>query len=234
VTSDKSQPPAGGLSPVEARERYCDPKIRERYHSLGDEIGWSEGIIFGRPEEPTADEIERAHKINEFKEARADVIEDFRSKLKSGELLAWAREGSPLGPWREIPTDSWNVFWSFSWKDSTIKGPDDLKLYSVNIYKAELIGVAEGASKGERLPSQESDQALAPRKGDRGRKPKWNWEAAARELVRLANSLDGLPQPQARIEKHIAHWFLDNFDDQPSESMIRKFVAKYLPPDYRD
>lgn len=234
MTSDKSQPPAGGLSPVEARERYCDPKIRERYHSLGDEIGWSERIIFSRPEEPTADELERGHKINEFKEARADVIKDFRSKLLSGELLAWAREGSPLGPWREIPADSWSVFWSFSWKEPTISGPDGLKLYSVQIYEAASIENYEGVTKGDASPAHEPGESLTPQKGKSGQKPKYNWNLANRELMRLANSLDGLPHPQARIEKHLAEWFAVQFDVHPAESTIRKFVSERLPSDYWD
>lgn len=71
-------------------------------------------------------------------------------------------------------------------------------------------------------------------KGNPGRKASWDWDAATRELVRLANSPDGLPNPQAAIESHFANWFLEEFGDHPSESAIRKFVRNRLPPGYHE
>lgn len=40
----------------------------------------------------------------------AKIDESLLSKLRRGVLAAWAREGSPLGPWRAIPSSAWRVF----------------------------------------------------------------------------------------------------------------------------
>lgn len=69
-------------------------------------------------------------------------------------------------------------------------------------------------------------------KGKPGRKPKWDWKGALREMMRLANSVDGLPTPQSAIEERIMNWFLETCGECPSESAIRKFVSENLPPDY--
>jgi len=50
--------------------------------------------------------------------------------------------------------------------------------------------------------------------------------------MRLAGNLEGLPRPQAKIEKHLAEWFSNQFDVHPAESTIRMFVSKHLPPNY--
>jgi hypothetical protein len=77
------------------------------------------------------------------------------------------------------------------------------------------------------------DDGRAP-KGKRGRKPKWDWDGAAREMMRIADSLDGLPKVQADLERLITDWFESNNEGRsPAESEIRKFVVKRLPPDYR-
>lgn len=70
-------------------------------------------------------------------------------------------------------------------------------------------------------------------KGKRGRKPKWDWQGASREIIQAANSPDGLPTPQAEVERLVRDWFLGKFDDCPSESGIRDFVVKSLPRNYR-
>ena len=80
----------------------------------------------------------------------------------------------------------------------------------------------------------EEKKPYAPPKGKPGRKPKWDWDAAGRELMTLANSLDGLPHPQAAIEKHLSDWFMEKYGDHPSESRIREEVVKRLPPNYHD
>lgn len=92
--------------------------------------------------------------------------------------------------------------------------------------------VAPAAVSREAVPAHR-DELPVP-KGRPGRKPKWDWDAASRELMRLACSKEGLPKTQAEIEQHLADWFLDNFGDHPAESMIREFVGKRLPPDYHD
>ena len=53
-------------------------------------------------------------------------------------------------------------------------------------------------------------------------------------MMQLANSPDGLPEPQAEIEKHLAKWFSEPYDAEPSESLLREFVVNHLPQNDRD
>ena len=71
--------------------------------------------------------------------------------------------------------------------------------------------------------------------GRPGRPVKWDWVAANRYLIEIANHPDGLPRPQTAIETKIKDFFSEHDPDgnYPSESQIRKFVAERLPSNYR-
>ena len=72
-------------------------------------------------------------------------------------------------------------------------------------------------------------EPLGPPKGQPGRKQKWDWDGAGRYLMEVANSPDGLPEVQARVEDLVKIWFADHFADEPSDSMVRDFVSNRLP-----
>lgn len=58
----------------------------------------------------------------------------------------------------------------------------------------------------------------------RGRKPKYNWEEFLTEIIVRAD-LDSLPEKQADLESEMAYWCLDQWDEEPSNSMIRKRIS---------
>lgn len=95
------------------------------------------------------------------------------------------------------------------------------------------VRIAEPASMPLEYDEDERAKGLAPPKGKAGRKPRWDWVSAGRELMRLANSPDGLPPDQADIERYMIEWFEEKFGESPSVSQIRKFIVERLPPDYR-
>ena len=71
-------------------------------------------------------------------------------------------------------------------------------------------------------------------KGKPGRQPDYDWDAFIREMMRLANSINGLPEPRARIADHMAEWCQQKWGDKtPVDSTIREHIAKWLPPDYK-
>jgi hypothetical protein len=77
------------------------------------------------------------------------------------------------------------------------------------------------------LPSP-PEQERAPR-GAGGRPPHKARDAFIRELVRLANSPDGLPDPAA-LFRHMLQWGEDEFgDDAPSETTVRGWIAECVP-----
>lgn len=121
---------------------------------------------------------------------------------------------------------------SFDFKKAKISG-SGLCFVNVGVLTAsEAKNVPEFCGAKEELP--EGPAFPRARKGKPGRQRIWNWDAANRDMIRLANTPDGLPSPQAAIEKHIQNWFLAHYNDSPAESQIRKFVVDRLPENYRD
>ncbi len=108
-----------------------------------------------------------------------------------------------------------------------------LDFVNVGILKAsEAKNVPEFC--GAKEDQSERPESPKVAKGTRGRKPKWDWKGASREIVTLASTIDGLPPLQAAIERHIKNWFQDRYDGCPAASQIRDFVVYHLPDNYRD
>ena len=61
-----------------------------------------------------------------------------------------------------------------------------------------------------------------------GRPRKWDWPAFDRELVRLANMPDGLPERHV-LMRRMLDWCDGAWGDTPSESMVRKHIADRYP-----
>jgi hypothetical protein len=157
-------------------------------------------------------------------------------------LLNWLRDGTLVAEGiaeppdhaltrRAIPADWWRKpEVEFDHAESglwNLVGRERIRVFSDIRLVAPLDVSRDEAPRGEAAAPSRS-------KGKPGRKAKWDWDAASRELMRLACSKEGLPKTQAEIEQHLADWFLDNFDDHPAESATRDFLAKRLPPDYHD
>lgn len=64
-----------------------------------------------------------------------------------------------------------------------------------------------------------------------GRPAIWDWDGATQEMVRVANTPDGLPDKQADMIRHLSEWFSKNHKDgnQPDEGQIKKHVRKFWP-----
>jgi hypothetical protein len=64
-----------------------------------------------------------------------------------------------------------------------------------------------------------------------GRPQKWDWEGAMATLVAAAQHPDGLPTgpgAQAKIEKLIAEWFIEETGDAPSASQVRQRASTLI------
>lgn len=63
----------------------------------------------------------------------ATISARFVARLYRGEMVAWAREGSPLAPWREIPQAAWSALCLGDVDAGTVKGPGGVALYDVHV-----------------------------------------------------------------------------------------------------
>jgi hypothetical protein len=68
-----------------------------------------------------------------------------------------------------------------------------------------------------------------------GRPPKYDWDAFTREIIRTANSPDGLPTDpsggldRAAIQRQMLDWCAELWPDVPAESVVREKLSKILP-----
>ncbi len=60
----------------------------------------------------------------------------------------------------------------------------------------------------------------------RGRKRKYDWDSFYVQVTLIADEPDGLPTKQADLEKQMADWCLENWEEQPGESAVRGKLSK--------
>jgi hypothetical protein len=71
--------------------------------------------------------------------------------------------------------------------------------------------------------------AVVPsRKGIGGAPSRYDWWEFAREVVRLANTPDGLPNPPELLN-HMRNWCLENWLKEPGDSTLRDYLSKLTP-----
>jgi len=76
---------------------------------------------------------------------------------------------------------------------------------------------------GEELPKSVSDLS-AKSKG--GRPREYDWDALTIEIIRIANSPDGLPETQAELIEHLLQWCENTWGKQPADSSVKSRISK--------
>jgi hypothetical protein len=94
----------------------------------------------------------------------------------------------------------------------------------VGFFKAEL-NAKEHVARRKGLARLSVGKSLPKNLG--GRPPKWDWVAFRREIVRIADSLDGLP-PRNDLTKHMTDWCMDKWGDTPPDSEIRREIKDLM------
>ena len=61
-----------------------------------------------------------------------------------------------------------------------------------------------------------------------GRPPKYDWDEFNREVVRRANTPDGLPD-RNMLTRDMREWCIQHWGDEPSDSLLRERIAKIYP-----
>tara|TARA_R110002020_G_scaffold37828_3_gene113981 strand:- start:10110 stop:10730 length:621 start_codon:yes stop_codon:yes gene_type:complete len=123
-----------------------------------------------------------------------------------------------------------------NYSDSLISR-DDLKAYAEqrNLYPAFLFDTL--APSGNAEPFQPSSTWSRPEpnippvaaRADRnvgGRPPTYDWDSFIMEVIRRANSLDGLPHVQADLIRDLLQWFSDTYGVEPAESAVKQRISK--------
>ena len=122
----------------------------------------------------------------------------------------------------DVARSSWDrvsVVWQAN-KFTIFYGRDPLHIFSdVVVCREDLAKWINGAMGiGQHLTAK----AVQSNKG--GRPRKYDWDAFHREVIRLANLPDGLPETQAELERQMAAWCNLNWDGEPSEGVLKEKV----------
>lgn len=59
-----------------------------------------------------------------------------------------------------------------------------------------------------------------------GRPQTYDWDSFTLEIIRRADSLDGLPDVQAELIRDMLQWFRDTYDVEPAESSVKARISK--------
>ena len=73
------------------------------------------------------------------------------------------------------------------------------------------------------LPEPGSD---LPAKSKGGRPREYDWDALTIEIIRIANSPDGLPEIQAELIEQLLQWCENSWGKQPAHSSVKSRVSK--------
>jgi hypothetical protein len=83
--------------------------------------------------------------------------------------------------------------------------------------------------KGDMLGERKTDSVRPSATASRGgRPPRYDRDEFIREVVRRANTPDGLPD-RPTLTKQMAQWCVDNWQDPPCDSLLRDWIAKAYP-----
>jgi len=59
-----------------------------------------------------------------------------------------------------------------------------------------------------------------------GRPTEYDWDGFTMEIIRLANTPDGLPETQAELNQIMLQWFNNSYGKEPAESSVKSRISK--------
>ncbi len=176
---------------------------------------------------------------------RVEIAFSLRKALNGGWLHSWLF-APDLGKLEPIDPDFWasnDAMSAFS-PGSDRPGqhqPNPISLslgnsYFPVVWKGSVVlksaEVEDFARPDWRPPGSDDEIASAEEKvqDKGGRPPKYDRNAFIRELLRLANTPDGLPG-RAELFRHMRDWCSQTWDSPPNDSTIRAWIADVYPSD---
>ena len=177
-------------------------------------------------------------------EAKRELVE----ALRAGKLTAWGKRDlgrgalDPVAEYKEIER---RVFWDelvsvTDWGkvDANPADQNAIMNYQGSTFR-EVRFEAEDVLRlwpGHECSGVDVVVAVAPAKAvqrpqrvNRGGRPAaWDWDAFIREVVRLANSVDGLPS-RADLQRHMLEWCELTWGKSPADSTVRDQIAQIYP-----
>ena len=169
--------------------------------------------------------------------AALDAMRDLQLAGQDGKLAFVGRR--PIdGPWCEIPPlEIRDALLDFL--ENNVTALDQKKWHDVQVDRDRVIELQPGQTTestvidGERPQTAElgvrESKSEAATKHPGGRPPKYDRNSFIQELVRLANTPDGLPD-RPILFSHMADWCSKTWNKIPADSTIRAWISNIYPP----
>ena len=206
-----------GLNLLEAIEKYSDPK-KWRDYLRAYEFEHSDALTYIHPS--------YIHGLGKGPKSE-QILKTLELKLRSllsSEKLWGVGYIAPVGPKDSpviIPADKWQILkLDF---ETNIAAEEHLSFSGVLIFEA-LETAQQNSAPISNRDLVEDGQTQAKNSG--GGPPKYDWDAFYCEVVRIANTPDGLPEKRADLQRQMAEWFQDTYAMEPAESEIKKRVRR--------
>jgi hypothetical protein len=119
-----------------------------------------------------------------------------------------------------------------TFREVRFEAEDVRRLWPVHECSGATVVAAVASSAAARPDDAADAPAKAvqrPQQVNRGGRPAvWDWDAFNREVVRLANTINGLP-PRAELQRHMLDWCEQTWGESPAESTVRERIARIYP-----
>lgn len=201
---------------------HADPELLAEYHRLKDRLKregrWE---YVGNPRDPeryVLSELDShgQHLLHEQRNLLAQIEEGLMSKLRRGLLTVWAREGSPVAPWRTVSASAWRTLKL----DDVLKGTATAP--GVNLFDIR-VGVPVAPSEPECIPAPPLPETGAP-----GRPS--NMHLIVAEFERRVQG-GQLEASLAREAATLAAWF--KLNHPAKQPLTAKAIENKVRKDYR-
>jgi hypothetical protein len=195
-------------------------------------------------------DVRQLHSARDQWAAKIDAaISKLCDGVSSGAIVAFGRPGEwrkksltgihePIPPqffasaYSTITRDGWATCHSAAPDDLWVKwrGPDWGDLRFKRADAVSWLGLVSLATSDHAEIGPEASNAPFGRqtKNQGGRPQKWDWDAFDRQLMRMANSLDGLPE-RHKLGRVMLDWCSVEWNDTPAESAVRARIVRIYP-----
>lgn len=201
---------------------HADAELLAEYHRLKDRLQregkWHYAGSPRAPEYYMLSEFDSHGQqlLHEQRMILAEIEEGLMSKLRRGLLTVWAREGSPIAPFRAIPASAWRTLKLDDVVKGTAKAPG-----------VTLFDIRAGVPVAEKAPEPVPAPPL-PETGSPGRPSHMHFVVSEfRRRVQAGQLEPSLAREAATLEA----WFEANHPDK--QPLTAKTIENKLRKDYR-
>lgn len=74
--------------------------------------------------------------------------------------------------------------------------------------------------------SAATSQPAKTKENKGGRPVEYDWDSFTMEIIRIAQTPDGLPDTQSKLIREMLNWFQTNYEAEPAESSVKQKISK--------